>query len=474
VGFSDDGAHVTLLEIPKTIGRVWFIPTIGGAPQLFLQSGVSLSWSPDKKQLAYHTGVPGDPLFVANRNGGNPRKILDDKPGLHNHFPIWSPDGRFLYYVHGFSLDDTDIWRVRPTGGRPERLTFLRSKMAYPTMIDDRTLLYVAAGEDGAWRLYAMDVARRIVHRVSSGLEEYMSLSASGDGKRLVATVANPTLSLWFAPISERVADDMGLEQLSLATVRAADPRFGPDFLVYRSARGGPYGLWKFKDGTETELWKGSDGEVVAAPAVSRDGARIAFAVRVGGRVRLHAMAADGTNARMVTETLDVHDAPSWSPDGAWIAAVASEGDAKPLFKVPADGGAPIRLAEGILRNPVWSPDNRFILHSDGRRGGAVVQLRAVTPDGKPYPLPQLPEVSDLGNRYRFMPDGKNIVMMQGVMWKQNFELVDLTSGARRRLTDLGRDYNMRSFDVSPDGKRILFDRYRDNSDIVLIDLPPR
>ena len=32
----------------------------------------------------------------------------------------------------------------------------------------------------------------------------------------------------------------------------------------------------------------------------------------------------------------------------------------------------------------------------------------------------------------------------------------------------------MRSFDVSPDGKRILFDRYRDNSDIVLIDLPPR
>jgi hypothetical protein len=32
----------------------------------------------------------------------------------------------------------------------------------------------------------------------------------------------------------------------------------------------------------------------------------------------------------------------------------------------------------------------------------------------------------------------------------------------------------MQSFDVSPDGKQIVFDRYRQNSDVVLIDLPPR
>jgi hypothetical protein len=32
----------------------------------------------------------------------------------------------------------------------------------------------------------------------------------------------------------------------------------------------------------------------------------------------------------------------------------------------------------------------------------------------------------------------------------------------------------MRSFDVSPDGKQIVFDRYCQKSDIVLIDTPPR
>jgi hypothetical protein len=41
-------------------------------------------------------------------------------------------------------------------------------------------------------------------------------------------------------------------------------------------------------------------------------------------------------------------------------------------------------------------------------------------------------------------------------------------------LTNLGRQTVMKSFDVSPDGKQILFDRYRQNSDIVLIDLPSR
>jgi hypothetical protein len=43
-----------------------------------------------------------------------------------------------------------------------------------------------------------------------------------------------------------------------------------------------------------------------------------------------------------------------------------------------------------------------------------------------------------------------------------------------RQLTNLRPGYDVRSFDVSPDGKSILFDRYRENSDVVLIDLPPR
>jgi hypothetical protein len=41
-----------------------------------------------------------------------------------------------------------------------------------------------------------------------------------------------------------------------------------------------------------------------------------------------------------------------------------------------------------------------------------------------------------------------------------------------RTLTQLDNESNMLSFDITPDGKRIVFDRLRENSDIVLIDVP--
>ena len=474
VGFAEDSAHICVSDIAKAGAQSWLIPTLGGEPKPFLNA-VSISWSPDRGRVLYHTPGPGDPIFIADRSGQNPRQVCIGAPGIHSHYPTWSPDGRFVYFVRGIPPGDMDLWRIPAIGGTPERLTRHRSRVAYPAFLDDRTVTYVARGEDESSGLYAMDVERRLPHRVGLGVEEYLSISSSADGRRLVATVANPTHLLWTAPITDHIVDDSSLIQVKLSTVHNAAPRFGADYLLYLSSRGGPNGLWKLKDRTETELWKGRDGAVTAAPAVSRDGTQVAFVARREGQAGLYLVASDGTNVHRVAERLEVSDAPSWSPDGKWIAVVAREGDAaNPLFKVPVDGGAPVRLADGMLFNPVWSPDGRFILYSDAGEGGPSVRLRGITPDKKPVTLPEIPLLGDSGNRYRFLPDGKSLVIMKGLLWKQNFWLVDLTTGGLRQLTDLGPEYEMRSFDVSPDGKQILFDRYRDNSDIVLIDLPAR
>jgi hypothetical protein len=50
--------------------------------------------------------------------------------------------------------------------------------------------------------------------------------------------------------------------------------------------------------------------------------------------------------------------------------------------------------------------------------------------------------------------------------------LIDLTTGHTRRLTSLRGGESLLRFDVSADGRRILFERARENSDIVLIELP--
>ena len=476
IGFDGDGAHVWLRLTTKGArrSRIEIVSTMGGMFRPFLPAAVQAVWSPDNRQIVYHSASPGDPIFIADRNGANPRQIWIDKPGIHNHYLEWSPDGRFVYFVRGVpSPYDMDIWRVPSRGGVAERLTAHHSRVAYPTFVDERTLIYSATREDGSGSgLYGIDVERRIVHPVSSGLEEFVSIGASANGRRLVATVANPVQNFWTAPISERPADETRVTRFPLPAVHSANPRFGPDYLLYLSSRGGADGLWKLKDGVETELWKGSEGAVLMAPAVSRDGSQICFAAHVGGKSRLYLIGSDGTDVQSLATSLDVGDAPSWSPDGKWIAVVAKEKNEVPLYKVPVDGGVPVRLAGGVNYNPVWSVDGRFILYSESR-GGPSYQLRGITPDRQPYPIPEV-WVRYAGNRYRFLPDGKGLVVMQGDLHHQNFWLLDLASAARRQLTNLSAELQIRSFDISPDGKQILFDRYRENSDVVLIDLPQR
>ena len=314
-----------------------------------------------------------------------------------------------------------------------------------------------------------MDVERRVAHRVSFGLEEYISIAASADGRRLVATVSNPNRKLWTAPISDQIAEESSVRSFPLPTVSAVSPRFGPDYLLYLSSKGGANGLWKFKNGAVRELWKATEGALAAAPAVSPDGRQICFSIRKEGRARLYLMSADGTNLRALAESLDVRDTSSWSPDGKWIVVAANEGQANPLFKVAADGGPVIRLMDGVLYNPVWSPDGQLIVYTEAVQG-ASYRVNAITPEKQPVSLPELWVRTD-GNRYRFMPNGKSVVIMQGKYRRQDFWSLDLATGRLRQLTKLQPGSSMRSFDISPDGRQIVFDRVRENSDLVLIDL---
>jgi Tol biopolymer transport system component len=438
-------------------------------------------WSPDGGNVGYHTNDLGDPIFIANRNGGNPRQIFVAPPGVHGHYLTWSPDGRFIYFVRGIlQTEEMDIWRIpvsqSEAAAPPERITFHNARVTYPAWLDARTLIYSATAEDGSGQwLYALDVEHRIPHRVSSGIaEQYLSVGVShARPRRVVVTIATPTASLWKVPISDHVQTEAAATRVLTPNARALGPRFAPSGLAFLSSKGGANGLWKLENGAPLELWRGDDGGVVAPPAFSPDGRQICFSYRTQGTAGLYIMNANGTNVRtLAADSFDARGAASWSPDGKWVAVAANRGEGTRLFKIPVDGGPPVQLLDTLSFNPVWSPDGRLIVYSEQQRAGQF-EVKAITPDQAPVPIVELQIVGfNTSVPYRFLPDGKALIVLEGVRGaSQNFFRVELASGQRRQLTELTAGPVIQNFDVSPDGTQIVFDRLRNNTDIVLMNL---
>ena len=162
-GFADDNNNDHVLSFdgemlgishhdPERGGQsiVFTLPASGGEPRRVTERGPSYlhGWSPDGRYLVY-TAERGDGEYDIYRIGaeGGDEVNLTSSPGLDDGSE-YSPDGRWIYF-NSVRSGAMEIWRMKPDGREPERLTDDRFNNWFPHVSPDgETVVFLSYGAE--------------------------------------------------------------------------------------------------------------------------------------------------------------------------------------------------------------------------------------------------------------------------------------------------------------------------------------
>jgi len=206
------------------------------------------------------------------------------------------------------------------------------------------------------------------------------------------------------------------------------------------------------------------------APSLSPDGDRFAFAwdgdVKNGLR-HVYISLVGNVQPRLLTPESEAAAYSAWSPDLQSIAYVGwAQGKAHELRVIPALGGPGRKIASGLITNPSWSPDSKWLLWSEvGKSGISAIHVAPAGGGDQRQLLDPLTiatgTAGNNGDHYPALsPDGHHLVFSR-FLASNEFELylADFDAGrvvgAPRQLT---HDHKRTSSPIwTSDGKEIIY-----------------
>ncbi|HSL46969.1 MAG TPA: hypothetical protein VK897_26265 [Anaerolineales bacterium] len=162
-----------------------------------------------------------------------------------------------------------------------------------------------------------------------------------------------------------------------------------------------------------------------------------------------------------IVKSIGFGSAPSLSPDGTRVVYIGPsvDGPADGLYIMDLTSGNTARLpgtGSGDI-NPLWSPDGSRIAFTRGPSSGLIgapgsYNVVVVKPDGSD--LRQLTDSVNASYAMTWMPDGKHLIFNMVSRDGSSLHSIDVQTGEVSLLSGIGSG----SVDVSPDGKRMVFE----------------
>jgi eukaryotic-like serine/threonine-protein kinase len=395
-----DGSQVLFVSDRTGQPSVFRAPFNGGIPTPVLENADEVAVSPDGTRFAFTRAVEAfGRIFVAElAHPDKPTQLTftADGPGVHQE-PAWSPDGKTIAYnAQG------ETWTIPARGGRGRRVSVNDDFEADPVWSRDGRFLYYSSTRDGGlaiWRNRARDAPwldrlafwrphRAIRVSRTSGTEQQPALSH--DGRLLAFSTLRQDADLAFVDVRTGQRTTWGTMEAESCPALASDGRrvfftsrarppffqvWGRDILPSGEPAGEPFCLTDHKDGHASHTVSSRDGRWVAY-WLGRDRSSAIWSVAATG----------GTPMQITDGPRDV--LPDWSPGGDRIVYIAQTDGKGDIWTVPVhDGhraGQPAQVTSGPADDdaPVWSLDGSLIAFRRVSKESDRLDVWVVRPDG--------------------------------------------------------------------------------------------
>lgn len=250
--------------------------------------------------------------------------------------------------------DPPDLWVVDADGQDLRPLTTDGSWIMSPSWSPEGDRIAYASYRDGTSAIWILDLPTGRAQRVAGG-DGTNSTPAFGADRLTLAFAASPR-----GRTSIHIRDPDGVREIAPTTLQdAISPTFSPDGrrLLYVSNRmGRPHLFMHDMESGRDRLFSTfafNPSAYIQAPDWSPTGERIAFHMRIEGRLQIAMVDTAGTAVRFLTATGRNED-PSWAPDGRHV-VYRSDSEAG-LWIIDSRTGKRRRLVAGDARLPDWSP----------------------------------------------------------------------------------------------------------------------